>query len=54
VWIEPWGKDYTLLLGETFLVPTSDSIDGTAPWFNLVETEGNTQVFVERGTSPKL
>lgn len=54
VWIEPWGEDYTLLPGEKLLITTSDSNDGITPVFNLVETEGNTQVYVERLTYPKL
>ena len=54
VWFEPWGEDCTLLPGEKLLVTMSDSSDGTATWFNLVETERNTQVYVERGIYPKL
>ena len=54
VWIEPWGEDYTLLPGEKFDIATTDSNAGDGPYFCLVETNGNTQVFVERGNDPQL
>ena len=49
VWIEPWAEHYTLLPNQKLLVTTSGSVSGSGPWFILVETEGNTQVYVERG-----
>ena len=55
IWMEPWGADYTLLPNQKLLVTASDSSSGSGPWFLLVETEGNTQVTVERGSvRPKL
>jgi len=54
VWIEPWGEDYTLLPSDKVLVATTDSDTRTGSWFTLVETEGNTQVYVERGEYPRV
>ena len=52
VWIEPWGDDYTLLPKQKFTVTTTGPESGSGPWFALVETDGNTQVYVERGAYP--
>ncbi|MCB9925404.1 MAG: hypothetical protein H6822_24815 [Planctomycetaceae bacterium] len=54
VWIEPWGEDYTILSGEKFIISTVGSDADTGPWFALVETGGNTQVYVERGSYPQV
>lgn len=52
VWIEPWGRDYTMLPKQKLIVTTTGSATESGPWFSLVETEGNTQVYVERGDDP--
>ena len=54
VWIEPWGDDYTMLPKQKLTVTTSGPDSGSGPWFALVETDGNTQVFVERGDYPQV
>ena len=54
IWIEPWGDDYTLLSNQKLLVTTSGSDSNSGPCFTLVETEGNTQVYVERLVYPQV
>jgi hypothetical protein len=45
VWVEPWPDDYTLLPGESLEIHVRSSV--AQPWFNVVETDRNTQVYVE-------
>ncbi len=54
VWIEPWGGDFTMLPGQKMTVTTRGPDTKDGPWFVLVETEHNTQVFVERGEYPQV
>ena len=54
VWIEPWGEDITMLPKQRLIVRTMGSDKESGPWFALVETEGNTQVYVERGDYPQV
>ena len=54
VWIEPWGEDYTMLPKQKLVVTTTGPDSDSGPWFALVETEGNTQVYVERGAYPQV
>jgi hypothetical protein len=54
VWIEPWGEDYTMLVKDKLRIATTSADTSDAPWFSLVETNGNTQVYVERGDYPQV
>lgn len=54
VWIEPWGEDVTLLSGEKLIVSNQSPGATDKPHFVLVETEGNTQLYVEHGDYPEL
>ena len=45
VYIEPWGEDYTLLAGESLDVIALGRV--IAPWFNVVESDNNIQVYIE-------
>jgi hypothetical protein len=54
VWIEPWGEDYTLIPNQKVHVEVAETELGTGSYFNLVETEGNTQVYIERGGYPRV
>lgn len=45
VWVEPWPHDFTLLPDESLEIHVHSS---TAPaWFNVVESDRNTQIYVE-------
>ena len=54
VWIEPWGGDYTILPGQQMMVTVLDPHTKNDQWLTLVETEYNTQVFVEPGEYPEI
>lgn len=54
IWLEPWGEDYILLPGEELIVANKVTDQENGPWFALVETEGNTQCYIERGDYPDL
>ncbi|MAT72625.1 MAG: hypothetical protein CMJ58_24340 [Planctomycetaceae bacterium] len=54
VWIEPWGEDYTMLPKEKLVASTMVSDTDQGPWFAMVETDGNTQLYVERGDYPEV
>ena len=54
IWIEPWGEDYTLLCGEQIKVSVASLELDSGACFHLVETEGNTQVYVEHSKSPRV
>lgn len=54
VWIEPWANDVTLLPGQRLVVTNHSSELAEKPHFVLVETDGNTQVYVEHGDYPEL
>jgi hypothetical protein len=45
VWVEPLGEDYTMLPGERIEIVVRDR--KAHPWFTLVETDGNTQAYIE-------
>jgi hypothetical protein len=47
VWIEPWAEDYTMLPNQQLTVTTSGPKKHSGPLFELVETRGNTQVYVD-------
>ena len=53
-WVEPWGDDITLLPGQRLIVATQSSCITDHPQFVLVETDGNTQIYVEQGDYPQL
>ena len=54
LWIEPWGEDYTLLPGQELKVTVTSSKSNTDPPFELVETEGNTQIYCDLREYPKI
>lgn len=54
VWIEPWAEDYTMLSKDKLRVTTTATDTREGPWFALVETNGNTQVYVEFGDYPQV
>jgi hypothetical protein len=43
--VEPWANDYTLFPGEELVILAFGNAD--APWFNIVEWDGTTQVYCE-------
>jgi hypothetical protein len=45
VYVEPWGRDYTLLAGEDLEVSAFGH--QRPPWFSIVELDGQTQVYCE-------
>jgi hypothetical protein len=45
VWVEPWANDYTLLTDEKLEIVATGK--GKVPWFNVVESDGSTQVYCE-------
>lgn len=45
IWVEPWPDDYTLLSGESLEIHVRSSV--AQPWFHVVETDRNTQIYVE-------
>jgi hypothetical protein len=45
IYVEPWAGDYTLLPGEEVVVLALSNTG--IPWFNLVESEGATQIYCE-------
>ena len=45
IWVEPWPHDFTLLPGESLEIQVRSFV--AQPWFNVVETDRNTQVYVE-------
>jgi hypothetical protein len=49
VWVEPWGGDFTLLPNEVIEIKVDS--DKCMPWFNLIEHQQETQVYVE-GPNP--
>lgn len=54
VWIEPWAIDVTVLPGQQLVITNQSSLPSDKPHFILVETDGNTQVYVEHGDYPQL
>ena len=50
--VEPWGSDYTLLPDEKLEVIAFGK--AAVPWFNVVEWDGNTQVYCEDTTTFKV
>jgi hypothetical protein len=45
VYVEPWRRDYTLLAGEELEISAFGREQ--APWFGIVEWDGETQVYCE-------
>lgn len=45
VYVEPWGRDYTLLAGEELEISAFGH--ERSPWFSLVEWDDATQVYCE-------
>lgn len=45
VYVEPWGRDYTLLTGQELEISAFG--DKRLPWFAIVEWDGETQVYCE-------
>jgi hypothetical protein len=43
--VEPWANDYTLLPGENLEIAAFSK--SRAPWFNVVEWDGTTQIYCE-------
>ncbi len=54
VWIEPWASDVTVLPGQKLVLTSCDDASEHRPWFSLVESDGNTQVYIERGDYPSV
>lgn len=54
LWIEPCGEDYTMLSEDELVVRTTESGAQEGPSLFLVETKGNTQLYVERGGYPTI
>ena len=50
--VEPWGEDFTLLAGEELEIVACG--DTNIPHFELVESEGSTQVYCEETVSFKV
>jgi hypothetical protein len=47
IWVEPWAEDFTLLPGERLEIISQG--DSAQPWFQVVEQEQSTQVYVMGG-----
>ncbi|MBX7166830.1 MAG: hypothetical protein K1X74_10900 [Pirellulales bacterium] len=45
IWVEPWPHDFTLLPGESIEIHVHSST--AQAWFHVVETDRNTQIYVE-------
>jgi hypothetical protein len=45
IWVEPVGEDFTLLPGESLEIISRGN--KTPSYFSVVETEGNTQAYIE-------
>jgi hypothetical protein len=43
VWVEPWAHDFTLFNNEQLEIVAFGVKE--VPWFSVLETEGNTQVY---------
>jgi hypothetical protein len=50
--VEPWAFDYTLLPGEELVIVAFG--DNELPWFNVVESDGATQVYCENTADFKV
>ena len=50
--VEPWANDYTLLPDEKLAVIAFGKL--RTPWFNIVESDGTTQVYCEDADNFKV
>jgi hypothetical protein len=54
VWLEPWGRDYTLKPGQELVIAVPGTYAAGGRLFDFVELDGSTEVYLVGGGDPQV